>query len=364
MTNEIFCVCGCRENYSTPPLLYEKAKNYFETTWQLPLGYAQGHLTGWRSRSKLAVRAPGDIGLFARGSHTVVNIPHCKAHHPQINEAVKKLKALNFTSYNEATGVGDLRYIQCVVERASGRVQLALVLNMEKSNAFWQKLINELYEPTFWHSIWCNYNTCRTNTIFGKHWEKVVGDDVVWEEIAGNKIAFGPSHFGQANLEMYEKLILDLQKEILPESTLSELYAGIGTIGLSMASICKEVRLVEVEPHAQSYFIMAKEQLAQPLQEKLIYQTEKAENALTLVEGATSCIVDPPRKGLGEALLHKLLAIKGLKQLAYISCDYTSLERDLAVLPPNWRPTFAKSYLFFPGTNQIETLVIITHASR
>ncbi|MBS0637437.1 MAG: class I SAM-dependent RNA methyltransferase [Verrucomicrobia bacterium] len=345
---------GCVINScAQPPEIYEHAKRYFADTWQVDLGFTQGQITGYRSRAKLAVRAPDAIGLFEKASHNVLDIPHCKVHHPQINEAVRRLKQLSIPYYNETTHTGLLRYIQCVVERSTGRVQLTLVLN---GNTPIKGLDPD---PTFWHSIWYNYNDKPTNTIFGPRWEKIAGEDVVWEEIAGIKVAFGPSHFGQANLEMYEALIQDLQKHILPNANVVELFAGIGTIGMAVAEKSKRVELVELEAHAKKYFDLAKAKLPQEIEQKLTYSTAKAAHA----DGAEVCIVDPPRKGLGPELIKRICNTPTLKQLVYVSCEWKSLERDLSFLRSsyfeNWHVKHAHSYLFFPGTNQIETLVIL-----
>lgn len=333
----------------TPPSIFEHASRYFAEKWQIELGYTQGALTGYRTRAKLAVR-DGKIGLFEKGSHKVVEIPNCPMHHPKINEAVARVKKLKFSSYDETTHKGDLRYIQCIVERSTGLVQLTLVLNRQTP----LEGINALDDPTFWHSIWCNYNDKPTNTIFGPKWEKISGEDLIWEEIAGIQVAFGPSHFGQANLEMYEALILDLQKQILPNRRVTELFAGIGTIGIAVAPLSKWVECVELEPHAKQYFDLAREKLPKKLQAKLVYTTASAAHC----NDAEVCIVDPPRKGLGAELIQKLLKTPTLEQFIYISCDWKSLERDLEFIQ-GWRVTFAQAYLFFPGTNQIETMVIL-----
>nr|GEY04829.1 hypothetical protein [Tanacetum cinerariifolium] len=63
---------------------------------------------GWRCRAKLAIRgssADPQIGLYEEGTHNVVDIPDCKAHHPNINAAVellkKGIKILNIEPYDE-----------------------------------------------------------------------------------------------------------------------------------------------------------------------------------------------------------------------------------------------------------------------
>lgn len=60
-------------------------------------------LEGWRSQAKLVVEPSTtsqsgrdeygcDFGLYQKGSHSVVPIPNCAAHHPSINKAVAALK--------------------------------------------------------------------------------------------------------------------------------------------------------------------------------------------------------------------------------------------------------------------------------
>ena len=56
------------------------------------------------------------IGLYEEGTHNVVDIPQCKAHHPNINAAVELLRQgiaeLDIEPYVEDEGTGELRYVQ------------------------------------------------------------------------------------------------------------------------------------------------------------------------------------------------------------------------------------------------------------
>ena len=90
---------GCSLPDDDPPLA-DKARKYFLACsgglLDVPPLFT-GPPTGWRTRAKLAVRrgigGGARVGLFGEGSHSVVDIPACAAHHPLINEAVKMLKA-------------------------------------------------------------------------------------------------------------------------------------------------------------------------------------------------------------------------------------------------------------------------------
>lgn len=350
-----------------PPEIYNEAKDFFANRFQVKLEFKQGAVTSWRTRAKLAVRPKSSIGLFRKGTHEVLPIPHCKVHHPAINRVVKEV-VLSFeqsglSAYDEASHKGDLRYLQCVVERKTGRVQLTLVLNCKEISKEWRDFCHKLFAAGLYHSIWINKNWQKTNTITGREWEKIIGKEVIWEEIAGKEFAFGPSHFGQANLEMYEQLVLDMKYKILPARTLVELYAGIGIIGISLADQFQSIELSELESQAKTFFEHAYQKLPSQLQQKITFHTLSAAKSLDLIKGAEVCVVDPPRKGLGTEFTDKILAKESLKQLVYVACDFSSMQRDLeyiATTHPEWKVQEAISYLFFPGTNQIETVAYLT----
>lgn len=360
-----------------PPEIFHRARLFLQQHYGLSLTRAVGAIRGWRTRAKLAVRHNAlrpekpRIGLFEKGSHNVLPIPHCQVHHPRINQAVEVFLDMfarsKLTAYDEIAHTGDLRYLQLVVERRTNKVQLALVLNRTPDGLdAWRSFCTQLFTNPLWHSIWINCNTAKNNTIFGSSWNNAVGEEAVWEEIAGKEFAFHPAHFGQANLEMYERLINDIKKRVKKGAIIAELYAGIGIIGMSLVEQATEVRLCEVEPHAEIAYHMAKNRLPLLQQRKLSYHVTPAEKSFALLEGATTCIVDPPRKGVGKESLDTLLHIPSLTELIYVSCEWESLERDcLHILQhhPDWTVSDATSYLFFPGTNQIETVLFFRKKS-
>ena len=80
-------------------------------------------------------------------------------------------------------------------------------------------------------------------------------------------------------------------------------------------------------------------------------------------------IVDPPRKGLSPAVVDGLTRQTAHGDLptliVYVSCSFKSLRRDCdALLASNkWTLSSATAFLFFPGTDSIETLTLFTRTS-
>lgn len=143
-----------------------------------------GDPIGWRTRAKVAVRGTVEkpiIGLFKKGSHQAANIPHCRVHHPAINQAISEVKDWitehGIRPYDETTFQGMLRYIQLTVERKTSKVQLVLVFNETVSQNH-TEMVEFLWKrrPELWHSIWVNENTRKDNVIFGPIWQLLFGE--------------------------------------------------------------------------------------------------------------------------------------------------------------------------------------------
>jgi len=333
----------------TPPEIYKEAKKYF-ASHQIGLSLEKGR--GVRYRSKLAVRGE-KLGLFYKDSHDVIEIPECYVHHPALNLAFKEFKRLFLKStlqgYDEKTHRGDIRYIQGVVERKTEKVQLTIVL--KNKHVAYMPLCTELYETGLFHSIWINIQKEKTNVIFGKEWSLTCGEQFLVQRIGNVDIPFLPSHFCQAPLDMFDLLLQDIQAHIKQDSQVLELYGGSGSIGLNVAHKAKSVVITERDREAEDSFQKAVE--AFPYKEKVSFCVADAANALTLFQKrAGVLIVDPPRKGLSSKIIEM---IPDVEKLIYVSCNFSSFQRDVAhLMQKGFIIQAAKSYLFFPGTNHIE----------
>lgn len=361
---------GCSENLSLePPPVWEEVSSFF-----LPFLTSVLHAGApihWRHRAKMAVRGTSSsplIGLFKRFSHDVFPIPTCLVHHPHLNQAFdlvrKWMQKHAIVPYEEKSTTGELRYLQGVVQRDSGRVQMAFVFNSNNSDSAqacrWRHLIEELREehPSLWHSLWMNLNDQPVNTIFGSKWFHVWGEEQLWEKFEGVHVCYGPASFGQANLPLFERMLVRIRELIPPQACVAEFYAGVGVIGLFIASHCQWVRCSEINPFAEHYFHQARARLPSDIASRLTFSSSSTQKALSLLEGATTIIVDPPRKGLDPHFFSALKEASTAKQLLYVSCGWEAFKRDYDKLcNAGWEIQTVDGYLFFPGSNHVELLV-------
>lgn len=367
-----FNVCaGCSSLLTDLPPVWEEISKEFKDILN-PVLY-QGPSHYWRCRAKLAVRGTVKhpiIGLFKRHSHEAIPIPFCQVHHPRINLAVQFIRDWmirhGLRPYDEKKHQGNLRYLQCVIERSTGKIQAVLVLNFEeldsKAIKGWKEALLKLPQETdtnFWHSLWINFNSKKTNTIFGEKWHLLWGEEFVWEKLGPVQVCFQPANFAQANLGLFEQLLGRISEWINEKARVVEYYAGVGIIGLSIASKCSWIKCVEINPHAEICFNLAKEKLPQDVEKRVSFFTGSTDNALDLMLDADTVIVDPPRKGLSEQCINSL-GQTSVNKIIYVSCNWESFKRDFEKLrAKGWLLTHLEGYALFPGSNHVELLACL-----
>ena len=330
---------------------------------ELPL--VSGPVAAFRSRARLAIRGrigSPKIGLFAGGTHRVVHVPQCRVHHPLINRVAQTVRGALIDAqvplYSEARHLGLARYLQVVVERRSQSAQVVLVANSVTAEPLARALalIRERLGEEL-HSLWFNAQCERGNAILGPEFERIAGAESVIECFGGCNIHYPPGAFGQSNLETAGDIIDELRRQVPRDARVAEFYAGVGAIGLSLLEQVRELRANEVSPQSLQGLQMGLAELDAPTRAKVSVLPGPALTAIGATAGVDVIIVDPPRKGLDEALAQHLAA-QPPQRLLYVSCDLDSLLRDAAALlaPGHLRLAGLMAFNLMPYTDHVETL--------
>ena len=201
------------------------------------------------------------------------------------------------------------------------------------------------------------------------------------DEILGNAYSYSPNGFFQINLPVYEMALLEIKKHIKTKKVL-DLYAGVGTIGLSVASD-KDLTLVECNKFA---YAELKENSVRQCFSGISATTgaddrksarddgpddrcpentvrtilDQSENALDYIAPDQTVIVDPPRAGCDKKLLNKLIEILP-EAIIYLSCNPATQARDVKILldSKKYKIVSATPFNFFPRTPHLENLIIL-----
>mgnify|MGYP000175829407 FL=1 len=180
-----------------------------------------------------------------------------------------------------------------------------------------------------------NINDKKTSMILGERNIVLYGKGYIQDELCGYTFRISPHSFYQVNPVQTEKLYGTALEYagLTGNETVWDLYCGIGTISLFLAQNAKKVYGVEIVPQAIED---ARRNAALNNITNAEFFTGKAEEVLPEQYEknkvyADVIVVDPPRKGCDQVCLDTILKMAP-KRVVYVSCDSSTLARDLRYL--------------------------------
>jgi tRNA/tmRNA/rRNA uracil-C5-methylase (TrmA/RlmC/RlmD family) len=236
------------------------------------------------------------------------------------------------TSYSDKAHLGVARYLQVVVERSSQTAQVVIVANCaspEPLAACMELIKDRLGEEL--HSLWFNANGERANTILGPDFQNWCGPPSVIERFGGAAVHYPPGAFGQNNLDMAQTIIEHVRTLVPQGARVTEFYAGVGAVGLSILGQVGEICMNEVSLQSLQGLELGLAELDPADRAKISVVPGDAGAARLCAAGVQLVIVDPPRKGLDSELI-LCLSEQPPERLIYVSCGLESFIQDTAQL--------------------------------
>ena len=287
-----------------------------------------------------------DLAFFRRGSHGKIPVSGSKLARDEINAAAVRTRDLLRSNGIEA------RSLKTLLIRTSqqGSIVAQLYVKDEDFAPFTQEELEQLGLSGF-ELIYSNPKSpASVITKRLQQWGNVVLSDT----ILGVPFSYAAEGFFQINLPVYERALKDMREWVEAEKPTVDLYSGVGTIGLTIGG--RHVTLVEVDEHAvremrQNIAALGREGEAAAV-------LAASEQALDYISGEACIIVDPPRAGLHEDVVERLLK-EAPQRIIYLSCNPVTQARDVARLLQKYDILAHKGYNFFPRTPHIEHLVIL-----
>jgi 23S rRNA (uracil1939-C5)-methyltransferase len=192
------------------------------------------------------------------------------------------------------------------------------------------------------------------------------GDEAIEEKLCGLRFRVRPNAFLQTNTAMAERLYA-LAAEfagLAGGETVYDLYCGIGTIGLTLASRALTVWGVEVSEESVACALENAD--LNGITNAAFFAGETADSLAELAERAGNpdvVVVDPPRAGLSNKAVRRLGRLEASK-LVYVSCNPTTLASNVKALAAEWGYTLERTRPvdMFPHTPHVESVSVLTRA--
>ena len=174
------------------------------------------------------------------------------------------------------------------------------------------------------------------------------------DKILGNVFTYSVDGFFQVTVPIYEQTLKTIEEYIDPKKPILDLYSGVGSIGLCVASPNQNLKLIEIDERCVNEATLNAKKV-KPDAEIILSSSEDAVDHIT---NKQTVILDPPRAGLHQKVIDRLLDIKPTK-IFYLSCNPATQARDIALLSNTYKIIYAHGYNYFPRTPHIENLVIL-----
>lgn len=322
---------------------------------------------GYRNKSQFQVglndRGKVLAGLYGINSHKLIDIQQCAVQHPLTNratETVKKiLNDLQIPIYNEKSRKGIVRTIVSRVGVQSGELQIVLITakaELPKKDYIIERILDALPDVK---SIMQNINGAKTSLIFGEETIALEGEEFIQETLGDLSFELSARTFFQLNPVQTVKLYDEVKKAAALTGTekIVDAYCGVGTIGLWLADKAGEVRGMDIIPESIED---AKKNAKRHGFNNTKYVPGKAEEVLPkwVKKGwkPDVIVVDPPRTGLDSQLLNTILQVEP-KKVVYVSCNPSTLAKDIQVLGAKFKVEYIQPVDMFPHTAQVESVV-------
>ncbi len=316
----------------------------------VPYGYRNKVELSWYSDSAPDGTETLDLAFFRRGSKGKIIVDGTSLARPEINQLARQVR--------------DLLRTKQVTAR---QLKTLLIRCDQAGNCVWQlytkDCLGDVMSPDEATALSAQggeiiYSNPRSPASRITERLACFGDPVLQDTILGVPFRYATEGFFQVNLPVYEQALRDMQRFVQVQDSTSQptldLYAGVGTIGLTIGS--DNVTLVEINADAVREMQRNIRQLGRTSQAKAILAP--SEQALEHITGDALIILDPPRAGLHADVITKLLATQP-QRILYLSCNPVTQARDVALLATHYGIAYHRGYNFFPRTPHSEHLVVL-----
>ena len=314
-------------------------------------------IDGYRSRAKMAISTDRErrsaLGYFQRGSREVVDAPDCGVLVPELLETTRRLRGL-LNSPTRFPFV--LRHIDLRCGTDPTQQHLTLVINAETKPKLPIEAIAKACPNLA--GIGVNLNPGGGPQVIKGPINPVHGAREVYVESADLSLRVSPGSFFQVNLSLLPEIHSRMAAFLGGGNLLLDLYAGVGTHGLALRKDFRRVLCVE---GVRSSVADARASIKEGQVDNVEILANPIHRTLRRLrsERPEAVILNPSGVGADLPALGAIIESPA-RSVAYLSCNPTTLARDLAALiDGGFKLVTVQAIDMMPQTRQVEALAFL-----
>lgn len=245
---------------------------------------------------------------------------------------------------------------------STGELMVNICLNHddeENRTLLLDHLLNQVPEiSTLLYTINPKWN----DTIYDLEPRVYHGKGYVTEKLGDYSFIISPKSFFQTNTRQAQKLY-DVAREfagLTGKETVYDLYCGTGSIGIYLSR--NAARIIGVEVVADAIEDARKNAALNGITHAEFFAGDVIKicnDEFFSRHGKPDVVItDPPRAGMHEKLVNKLLEMEA-PRIVYVSCNTATQARDIALLSEKYRVVKAQPVDMFPHTHHIECVALL-----
>lgn len=265
--------------------------------------------------------------------------------------------------YNPVRNTGFMRNIMIRNSYYYDDVMVNLVTNGENEeflNLLKSKLLEQFPQIS---TITQNVNDTKSPTSVGRYENVLFGPGYIRDKIGNYSFNIHPNAFFQTNTHQAERLYEVARNfaDIQAGDVVYDLYCGVGTLTLFLSDVASKVVGIELNPVSINNAIQnATDNNVHHVHFELGDMKDTFNAALLEKHGKPDIIVtDPPRVGMHPDVVKQLIELK-CPTIVYVSCNSSTLSRDLALLKEVYDIEVVQPVDMFPQTYHIESVAKLT----
>ena len=328
--------------------------------------------TASRSKAKLAVSGTLErpiVGLLRYDGRTLDarELLDCPLHLPEINLLATTLAKEVITDfqippYDPVSRCGELKSVIVTANGQGDEMILRFVCRSRDTEPQLRKAAQMLRDRfPFVRVVSLNVQPIPHAILEGAEEHLLTADGSIREQYTDFSVRLGPQSFKQVTHETADALYRRARERaatlIQPERSL-DLYCGAGAFSMAVAPVSGNVLGVDISEDAVNSAALAASDSG--VSNVRFESANLEEDAARFLDGNPSLVIlNPPRRGLGSALVQELCRRSPFAVL-YSSCNPATLTRDLQLLESTFSVTELHPFDMFPQTPHLEVLAVLT----